>query len=100
MVSPVEIHLINSSTDEEGGTIVVGCDQNDASIRKEMQKGLWHLKKTTIIAEATVYKSDGKIMLHNKSLPKDCYKVSIDKFLVDAAFIPDVGNNGCTRVLD
>ncbi|GKG10746.1 hypothetical protein Tco_0342146, partial [Tanacetum coccineum] len=37
-VSSVEIHLINSSADEEGGTTVVGCDQNDASIRKEMQK--------------------------------------------------------------
>ncbi|GKB87000.1 hypothetical protein Tco_0959272 [Tanacetum coccineum] len=58
------------------------------------------LKKTTIIAEGTVYKSDGKIMLHNKALPKDCYKVSIDKSLVDAAFIPDVGSNGCTTVLD
>ncbi|GJR58815.1 transposase, Ptta/En/Spm, transposase, Tnp1/En/Spm-like protein [Tanacetum coccineum] len=125
-VSPVEIHPINSSADEEGGTTVVGCDQNDASIRKEMQKRkllnlwelsirldqserilqvkipnpkkmcryyhkLWHLKKTTIIAEGTVYKSDGKIMLHNKALPKDCYKVSIDKSLVDATFIPDVG---------
>ncbi|GJX71202.1 transposase, Ptta/En/Spm, transposase, Tnp1/En/Spm-like protein [Tanacetum coccineum] len=140
MVSPVEIHPINSSADEEGGTTVLGCDQNDASIRKEMQKRetvksvgakrttrsirkdsssqdsqskenvsvlpqaikcrLWHLKKTTIIAEGTVYKSDGKIMLHNKALPKDCYKVSIDKSLVDAAFIPDVGSNGCTTVLD
>ncbi|GJY40907.1 hypothetical protein Tco_0428177 [Tanacetum coccineum] len=134
-VSPVEIHPINSSADEEGGTTIVGCDQNDASIRKEMQKRetvksvgakkrldqserilhvknpnpkkmcqyyhkLWHLKKTTIIAEGTVYKSDGKIMLHNKALPKDCYKVSIDKSLVDAAFIPDVGSNGCTTVLD
>ncbi|GJS59200.1 hypothetical protein Tco_0653984 [Tanacetum coccineum] len=39
-------------------------------------------------------------MLHNKALPKDCYKVSIDKSLVDAAFIPDVGSNGCTTVLD
>ncbi|GJS19873.1 hypothetical protein Tco_0448505 [Tanacetum coccineum] len=139
-VSPVKIHPINSSADEEGGTTVVRCDQNDASIRKEMQKRetvksvgakkttrsirkdsssqdsqskenvsvlpqaikckLWHLKKTTIIAEGTVYKSDGKIMLHNKALPKDCYKVSIDKSLVDAAFIPDVGSNGCTTVLD
>ncbi|GJV82403.1 hypothetical protein Tco_1522301 [Tanacetum coccineum] len=44
--------------------------------------------------------SDGKIMLHNKALPKDCYKVSIDKSLVDATFIPDVGSNGCTTVLD
>ncbi|GJW26478.1 hypothetical protein Tco_0040289 [Tanacetum coccineum] len=57
-------------------------------------------QKTTIIPEGTVYKSDGKIMLHNKALPKDCYKVSIDKSLVDAAFIPDVGSNGCTIVLD
>ncbi|GJR57881.1 hypothetical protein Tco_1500043 [Tanacetum coccineum] len=29
LVSPVEIHPINSSADEEGGTTVVGCDQND-----------------------------------------------------------------------
>ncbi|GJU25605.1 hypothetical protein Tco_1164226 [Tanacetum coccineum] len=57
-------------------------------------------QKTTIIPEGTVYKSDGKIMLHNKALPKDCYKVSIDKSLVDAAFIPDVGSNGCTIVLE
>ncbi|GJU52559.1 hypothetical protein Tco_1226273 [Tanacetum coccineum] len=139
-VSLVDIHPVNSSADEEGGTTVLGCDQNDASIRKEMQKKetvksvgakrttrsirkdsssqdsqskenvsvlpqaikcrLWHLKKTTIIAEGTVYKSDGKIMLHNKALPKDCYKVSIDKSLVDATFIPDVGSNGCTTVLD
>ncbi|GJQ91101.1 hypothetical protein Tco_0002240 [Tanacetum coccineum] len=93
LVSLVEIHLINSSADEEGGTTILGCDQNDASIQNEI---LWHLKKTTIIAEGTVYKSDGKIMLHNKALPKDCYKVSIDKSRVDAAFIPDVGSNGCT----
>ncbi|GJT46243.1 putative transposase, Ptta/En/Spm, plant [Tanacetum coccineum] len=140
LVSPVEIHPINSSADEEGGTTVLGCDQNDASIQKEMQKRetvksvgakkmtrsirkdsssqdsqskenvsvlpqaikcrLWHLKKTTIIAEGTVNKSDGKIMFHNKALPNDFYKVSIDKSLVDAAFIPDVGSNGCTTVLD
>ncbi|GKB25116.1 hypothetical protein Tco_0864517 [Tanacetum coccineum] len=139
-VSPVEIHPINSMQMRGSGTTVVGCDQNDASIRKEMQKRetvksvgakkttrsirkdsssqdsqskenvsvlpqaikcrLWHLKKITIIAEGTVYKSDGKIMFHNKALPKDCYKVSIDKSLVDAAFIPDVGSNGCTTVLD
>ncbi|GJW02624.1 hypothetical protein Tco_1561480 [Tanacetum coccineum] len=37
-VSLVDIHPVNSSADEEGGTTVVGCDQNDASIRKEMQK--------------------------------------------------------------
>ncbi|GJU50785.1 putative reverse transcriptase domain-containing protein [Tanacetum coccineum] len=136
MVSLVDIHPVNSSADEVGGTTVLGCDQNDVSIQKEMQKRetvkfvgakrttrsirkdysskdtqskenvsaikcrLWHLKKTTIIAEGTIYKSDGKIMLHNKALLKDCYKVSIDKSLVDAAFIPDVGSNGCTTVLD
>ncbi|GKE82927.1 hypothetical protein Tco_1552927 [Tanacetum coccineum] len=39
-------------------------------------------------------------MLHNKQIPKDCYKVSIDKSLVDSACIPDVGNNGFKRVKD
>ncbi|GJU01357.1 reverse transcriptase domain-containing protein [Tanacetum coccineum] len=34
----VDIHPLNSSADEEGGTTVVGCDQNDASIQKEIQK--------------------------------------------------------------
>ncbi|GJV08964.1 transposase, Ptta/En/Spm, transposase, Tnp1/En/Spm-like protein [Tanacetum coccineum] len=61
---------------------------------------LWHLKKSTIIALGTVYKTDGKQMLHNKELPKDCYKVSIDTSLVDAACIPDVGNNGFKIVKD
>ncbi|GJY95320.1 hypothetical protein Tco_0511681 [Tanacetum coccineum] len=44
--------------------------------------------------------TDGKQMLHNKELPKDCYKVSVDKSLVDAACIPDVGNNGFKTVKD
>ncbi|GKA83311.1 hypothetical protein Tco_0804906 [Tanacetum coccineum] len=39
-------------------------------------------------------------MLHNKELLKDCYKVSIDKSLVDATCIPDVGNNGFKIVKD
>ena len=39
-------------------------------------------------------------MLHHKPLPKDCYKVSVDKSLVDAACIPDVGSNGLTTVKD
>ncbi|GJR07445.1 hypothetical protein Tco_0790097 [Tanacetum coccineum] len=39
-------------------------------------------------------------MLHNKELPKDCYKVSVDKSLVDAACILDVGNNGFKTVKD
>ncbi|GJX24276.1 transposase, Ptta/En/Spm, transposase, Tnp1/En/Spm-like protein [Tanacetum coccineum] len=38
LVSLVDIHPVNSSADKEGGTTIVGCDQNDASIQKEMQK--------------------------------------------------------------
>ena len=37
-------------------------------------------------------------MIHNKPLPNDCYKVSIDKSLVDAACIPDIGNIGLKTV--
>ncbi|GKD52054.1 transposase, Ptta/En/Spm, transposase, Tnp1/En/Spm-like protein, partial [Tanacetum coccineum] len=111
MVSSVDINPINSNADEEGGTTVVGCE-NDASIQKSnktppcetvksaIKCKLWHLKKSTIIALGTVYKTDGKQMLHNKELPKDCYKVSIDTSLVDAACIPDVGNNGFKTVKD
>lgn len=47
-----------------------------------------------------MYKTDGKTMLHHKPLPKDSYKVSVDKSLVDAACIPDVGSNGLTTVKD
>lgn len=47
-----------------------------------------------------MYKTDGKQMLHNKPLPKDCYRVSIEKSLVDAACIPDVGSNGLKTVKD
>nr|GFB14192.1 hypothetical protein [Tanacetum cinerariifolium] len=55
---------------------------------------LWHLKKSNIVALGSVYKSDGKQMLNNQALPNDFYKVSIDSSLVDAACIPNVGNNG------
>nr|GEZ08715.1 hypothetical protein [Tanacetum cinerariifolium] len=61
---------------------------------------LWHLKKSSIVALGTVYKSDGKQMPHNQALPNDCYKVSIDSPLVDAACIPDTGNNGLKTVKD
>ncbi|GKC57229.1 hypothetical protein Tco_1084827, partial [Tanacetum coccineum] len=54
----------------------------------------------TTHALGTVYKTDGKQMLYNKELPKDCYKVSVDKSLVDAACIPDVGNNGFKTIKD
>ncbi|GJW79888.1 transposase, Ptta/En/Spm, transposase, Tnp1/En/Spm-like protein [Tanacetum coccineum] len=90
-VSPVDINPINSSAYEEGGTTVVGCE-NDASIQKS--NGLATLEKEMET------RTDGKQMLHNKGLPKDCYKVSIDTSLVDAACIPDVGNNGFKTVKD
>nr|GEW51763.1 retrotransposon protein, putative, Ty3-gypsy subclass [Tanacetum cinerariifolium] len=61
---------------------------------------LRHLKKSTIIALCTVYKTDGKQMLHNKEHPKDFYKVLVDKSLVDVACIPDVGNNSFKTVKD
>ncbi|GKD06285.1 retrovirus-related pol polyprotein from transposon TNT 1-94 [Tanacetum coccineum] len=57
-------------------------------------------QKSTIIALGTVYKTNGKQMLRNKELPKDCYKVSIDTSLVDATCIPDVGNNSFKTVKD
>ncbi|PWA40198.1 transposase, Ptta/En/Spm, Transposase, Tnp1/En/Spm-like protein [Artemisia annua] len=115
-VSPVnKINHINSSVDKDSGTRVAVIDKV-ASIQKsnelatlemgketetsEIKCKLWHLKKSSIIALGTVYKSDGKKMLHNKPLPKDCYKVSIDKSLVDAACIPDVGSNGFKTVKD
>nr|GEX23848.1 hypothetical protein [Tanacetum cinerariifolium] len=91
-VSPVDINPINSSADEEGGTKIHECE-NDAIKCK-----LWHLKKLIIIALGTVYNIDGKQMLHNKELPKDCYKVSTDTSLFDATCIPDVGNNGFKTV--
>nr|GEW71274.1 hypothetical protein [Tanacetum cinerariifolium] len=59
---------------------------------------LWHLKKLNIVALGTVYKSDGKQMLYNQALPNDYYKVSVDSSLVDAACIPDIGNNGLKTV--
>nr|GFA18886.1 hypothetical protein [Tanacetum cinerariifolium] len=61
---------------------------------------MWHLKKSNIFDLGTVYKSDGKQMLHNQALPYDYYKVSIDSSLVDAACIQDVGNNGLKTVKD
>ncbi|GJW03402.1 hypothetical protein Tco_1562258 [Tanacetum coccineum] len=91
MVSPVDINPINSSAYEEGETTVVGCE-NDASIQKS--NGLATLEKEMET------RTDGKQMLHNKGLPKDCYKVSIDTSLVDATCIPDVGNNSFKTVKD
>ncbi|GJZ10205.1 hypothetical protein Tco_0544964 [Tanacetum coccineum] len=61
---------------------------------------MWCLKKSNTVAFGTVYKADGKQMLHNQELPNDCYKVSIDESVVDAACVPDVGNNGLKTVKD
>ncbi|GJY21789.1 hypothetical protein Tco_0394355 [Tanacetum coccineum] len=68
----------------------------DVRMRSSIQKsnGLATLEKEMET------RTDGKQMLHNKELPKDCYKVSIDTSLVDAACIPDVGNNGFKTVKD
>nr|GEX66148.1 hypothetical protein [Tanacetum cinerariifolium] len=78
--------------------------QGNVSPTQELPKAfkckLWHLKKSNIVALGTVYKSDGKEMLHNQALTNDCYKVSIDSSLVDAACIPDVGNNRLKTVKD
>nr|GEV45160.1 hypothetical protein [Tanacetum cinerariifolium] len=90
-VSSMDINPINNSTDEEGETIVVGCE-NDASIQKSNGLATLEMEMET--------RTDGKQMLHNKELLKDCYKVSIDTSLVDAACIPDVGNNGFKTVED
>ncbi|GJY67687.1 putative ribonuclease H-like domain-containing protein [Tanacetum coccineum] len=91
-VSPVEIHSINSSADEEGGTTVVGCDQNDASIRKEMQKR----KTVKSVGSKRTTRSIRKDSSSQDSLSKENVSVTT----MDAAFIPDVGSNGCTTVLD
>ncbi|KAL8239652.1 hypothetical protein R6Q59_016219 [Mikania micrantha] len=67
---------------------------------QEYKCSLWHIKRSTIIAKGTVYKSDGKQMLHGNRLPNDCYKVSIDESLVDAACIPDAQINPFKTVKD
>ncbi|GJX47313.1 hypothetical protein Tco_0272503 [Tanacetum coccineum] len=76
-VSPVDINPINSSADEEGGTTVVGCE-NDASI----------------------HKSNELATLEKEMETRDCVQSVIDTSLVDAACIPDVGNNGFKIVKD
>ncbi|KAL8261010.1 hypothetical protein R6Q59_025059 [Mikania micrantha] len=105
--SNVDVNPKNNSTDQEGRSPLneVGC-KKDASNQKsngvapsenemdttEYKCSLWHIKRSTI-TKGTVYKSDGKQMLHGNRLPNDCYKVSIDESLVDAACIPDAQIN-------
>ncbi|KAL8240368.1 hypothetical protein R6Q59_013723 [Mikania micrantha] len=113
--SNVDVNPKNSSTDQEGRSPLneVGC-KKDASNQKsngvapsenemdttEYKCSLWHIKRSTIIAKGTVYKSDGKQKLHGNRLPNDCYKVSIDESLVDAACIPDTQINPFKTVKD
>ncbi|KAL8252257.1 hypothetical protein R6Q59_035950 [Mikania micrantha] len=113
--SNVDVNPKNSSIDQEGRSPLneVGC-KKDASNQKsngvapsenemdttEYKCSLWHIKRSTIIAKGTVYKSDGKQMLHGNRLPNDCYKVSIDESLVDASCIPDAQINPFKTVKD
>ncbi|CAH1440335.1 unnamed protein product [Lactuca virosa] len=53
-----------------------------------------------MIAIGKVNITYGKQMLHHKPLPKTCYKVSIQDALLDAACIPNIGNNGFKIVKD
>ncbi|GJV36542.1 hypothetical protein Tco_1409019 [Tanacetum coccineum] len=86
-VSPVDINPINSSADEEDVTTVFGfrSKKMTRSIQKDSSRQVSQSQEN--VSPLLV-------------LPQDCYKVSIDKSLVDATFILDVGNNGCTTVLD
>ena len=61
---------------------------------------MWHNSRTQMIANGTVYLTPPRQLLHNRPLPTDCYKVSVDEALVEAAFIPDVGNNESQTVKD
>nr|GEU29467.1 hypothetical protein [Tanacetum cinerariifolium] len=90
-----------NEVDETQSSVVVR--DKDGRIQKK-SNGLVtsekHLKKSNIVALGTIYKSDGKQMLHNQALPNDCYKVSIDSSLVNAACIPNVENNRLKTVKD
>ncbi|GJY77581.1 hypothetical protein Tco_0483382 [Tanacetum coccineum] len=59
-VSLVDIHPVNSSADKEGGTTVLRCDQNDASISERKCKR----------EEATPPSTIQMITIENKTAPK------------------------------
>nr|GEV74519.1 hypothetical protein [Tanacetum cinerariifolium] len=75
----------------------------DARIQKK-SNGLVTLKKEPVkmVRPKKTPKSrrNGSQDSQSQALPNDCYKVSIDTSLVDAACIPDVGNNGLKTVKD
>ncbi|GJV98750.1 transposase, Ptta/En/Spm, transposase, Tnp1/En/Spm-like protein [Tanacetum coccineum] len=123
MVSPMDITPINSSADEEGGTTGFRCE-NDASIQKsnglatlekemktrvsnktspcETVKSVGSKKRTRSIQKDSSCQASQsqEIVSPLLVLPQDHDKVSIDTSLVDAACIPDVGNNGFKTVKD
>ncbi|GKC51332.1 hypothetical protein Tco_1074077, partial [Tanacetum coccineum] len=78
-VSPVDINPIDNSADKEGRTplSIAGCEN-----------------------EASIQKSNGLTTSEKEMETRDCYKVSVDKSLVDAACIPDVENNSFKTVKD
>ncbi|GJT55242.1 hypothetical protein Tco_0990296 [Tanacetum coccineum] len=84
--------------DETQSSVVV--HDKDARIQKKSNRLVTSKKKSNTVAFGTVYKADGKQMLHNQELPNDCYKVSIDESVVDAACLPDVGNNRLKTIKD
>ncbi|GJT55512.1 hypothetical protein Tco_0990566 [Tanacetum coccineum] len=105
-----EVHFVNYTTTEEYK--VKSAKTKMARSKKENedkfdQKGPSRLVKALMPLVHCICKGKGKLCkrsgesgVDTRALPKDCYKVSIDKSLVDAAFIPDVGSNSCTTVLD
>nr|GEY26084.1 hypothetical protein [Tanacetum cinerariifolium] len=94
IVTPMAINNTDISAYEVDETqLSVVVRDKDARIQKK-SNGLVTLEK---VMETM---SDGKQMLHNQALPNDCYKVSIDSSLVDAACILDVGNNGLKTIKD
>ncbi|GJU88787.1 hypothetical protein Tco_1301210 [Tanacetum coccineum] len=128
-VSPVDINPINSSADEEGGTTVFGCE-NDASIQKSNGLATLEKEMETRVSNKTspceTVKSVGSKKM-TRSIRKDSsrqdsqsqenvspllvlpqatkcklghLKKSTIIALVDAACIPDVGNNGFKTVKD
>ncbi|GJR45437.1 hypothetical protein Tco_1313540 [Tanacetum coccineum] len=97
---------VNRSADEEGETTILGCDQNDASIRKEMQKRET-IKSVGAKRRLDQFEGSLQVMIHNqrKCVGNNVQNVALKEIQlmiaeVDAAFIPDVGSNGCTTVLD
>ncbi|GKB89752.1 hypothetical protein Tco_0962024 [Tanacetum coccineum] len=91
--------------------LFVACPWYNA-IRDPITKGPWYNaslvvthKRHSVSCTFLVFCPQGSGIfqlraVRNAELPKDCYKVSVDKSLVDAACIPDVGNNSFKIVKD